>query len=190
MPKRSRPTGCPSAQVEPGDSAAERLLPIVYDELRRLAAHYLQSERADHTLQPTALVHEAYLRLAKEQQVEWKSTSHFFAIAARALRQILVNHAHAHLAAKRGGAARRVMLDERVTSTARGPGVDLLDLDAALHELADRSSRQSQVVELRFFGGLGVEEVAEVLGVSPRTVEGDWTVAKAWLRNRLHEGAG
>jgi RNA polymerase sigma factor (TIGR02999 family) len=173
-----------SGQSDGGRDPADQFVPQVYDELRALAARELRRERPGHTLQPTALVNEAYLRLAGEKQVDWKGRSHFLAIAARDIRQILINHAQARGAAKRGGGAARVslltagLIDDR-------PEVELLDLDAALRDLHDLDERQARVVELRFFGGLDVEEAAEVLGVSPRTVKSDWRFARAWLHARL-----
>ncbi len=166
-------------------SSAEKLLPLVYEELRGLAARYMRHERPDHTLQPTALVHEAYVRLVNDREVEWKGRTHFFAIAARSIRQILVNHALAHQAGKRGGKQRRVLLHEAQSPEKPGQGIDLLALHEALEELAELDERQCRVVELRFFGGLSVEETVEVLGVSPRTVKGAWRIARAWLKERL-----
>ena len=166
------------------EGPVDRLVPQLYDELRALAAREMRRERAGHTLQPTALVHEAYLRLARENQVDWKRRSQFLAIAARNIRQILINHANARGAAKRGGGAARVTLST-VAFLAGEPEVELLDLDAALRDLHDLDERQARVVELRFFGGLSVEEAAEVLGVSPRTVKSDWRFARAWLHTPL-----
>lgn len=179
-------------ELSAGDrAAADRLLPLVYEELRDLASKFMRAERRDHTLQPTALVHEAYLRLVNEKQVHWTGRSHFFAIAARCIRQILVNHANAHRAAKRGGGAKRLALvdaDAGTSDDAIGGGVDLLELEAALAELGAVDERRAQVVELRFFGGLNVEQTASVLGVSQRTVTGDWRFARAWLKTRLLAG--
>jgi RNA polymerase sigma factor (TIGR02999 family) len=162
----------------------EELMPLVYDELRRLAAHHLRRERPDHTLQPTALVHEAYLRLVDQTQVRWQSRAHFFGIAARLMRQILVNHALAHRAAKRGGTALRLTLEE-AAGLSKEPDVDLVALDEALTRLAALGPEQGRIVELRFFGGLSIEEAAEVLRVSPATVKRGWTLAKAWLHCEL-----
>jgi len=164
-------------------AAADKLLPVVYDELRNLAEAYLRHERAGHTLQPTALVHEVFLKLVDVENIEWQGKAQFLALAARQIRKILIDHARRHRAAKRGAGARRVELQPDVA--APEIDVDLLALDDALAALADRSPRQSQVVELRYFGGMSVEEVAEVLGVSPRTVKGDWRAARAWLRQRM-----
>lgn len=167
------------------DATPDRLLPLVYDELRALAQHQLQRERPGHTLQATALVHEAYLRLVDQTRIEFAGRSHFFAIAATMIRRILVDHARGKAAAKRGGQAGRLTLHEDAAAINDDRGVDLLDLDDALTTLAALSDRQARVVELRFFGGLTVEEAADVLDVSPRTVKDDWRIARAWLRQRL-----
>ncbi|MCB1033801.1 MAG: sigma-70 family RNA polymerase sigma factor [Acidobacteria bacterium] len=171
-----------------GDSQAlEQFLPKVYEELHRLARGYFQGESSGHTLQATALVHEAYLRLVDQQQVQWQNRAHFFGVAAQMMRRILVDHARRRKAEKRGGEVQRLSLDE-----ARDAGVstdlDLLDLDQALTELADFDPEQSRIVELRFFAGLKVPEVAEVLSISPATVKREWSTAKAWLFRRLHQG--
>ena len=167
-----------------GDQAArDELMPLVYEELRRLAHHYMARERPDHTLQTSALVHEAYVRLVGHE-THWQSRAHFFGIAARLMRQILVDYARKRRYAKRGGDARRVSLDEAmIVSDERA--ADVVALDDALKSLAEIDPRQSQIVELRFFGGLSIEETAEVLAVSPGTVMADWTLAKAWLRRAL-----
>jgi RNA polymerase sigma factor (TIGR02999 family) len=162
----------------------EELMPLVYDELRRLAAHYLRHERPDHTLQPTALVHEAYLRLVDQTQVRWQNRAHFFGIAANLMRQILVNHALSHRASKRGGTAIKLTLDE-AAGLSKQRDVDLVALDDALTRLAALDPQQGRTVELRFFGGLTIEETAEVLRVSPATVKREWTMAKAWLHCAL-----
>lgn len=162
----------------------EELMPLVYDELRRLAAHHLRRERPDHTLQPTALVHEAYLKLVDQTQVRCQSRAHFFGIAANLMRQILVNHALAHRATKRGGTAIKLTLEEAV-GVSKEEGVDLVALDQALSRLAALDPQQSQVVELRFFGGLSLEETAQVLGVSTKTVQRIWLAARAWLRKEI-----
>src|SRR5262249_11711373 len=146
------------------------LMPLVYDELRRLARHYLRQERKDHTLQSTALVHEAYLRLKGENVPEWQSRAHFFGIAARIMREILVEHARGRKAAKRGGDAPRLSLDGAV-AFAKQSDLDILELDIALTELAKLDEQQSRIVELRFFGGLTIEDTSEVLGISPATVK-------------------
>lgn len=166
--------------------AADRLLPMVYDEFRALARHYLAQERANHTLQPTALVHEAYMKLVDQTRVDWQGRSHFFAVAAQAMRRILVDHARSRQRDKRGGGRARVVLDEAVALSPQ-KDEDVLALDECLERLAALDARQAKVVELRFFGGLSVEEVAEALGVSKRTVEGDWTFARAWLSRELRK---
>ena len=166
--------------------AADRLLPLVYDELRLLADGFFQRERVGHTLQPTALVHEAYARLVKQTRVEWKGRAHFLAVAAQAMRRILINYAERRRAAKRGGAWHRITLNDSDTP-APVPDVDLLALDEALAGLEKLDERQCRVVELRFFGGLTVEETAEALGVSNRTVELDWRMARSWLYKTLKE---
>jgi RNA polymerase sigma-70 factor (ECF subfamily) len=168
-----------------GDQAAlEKLTPLVYQELHRLAKRYLARENAHHTLQPTALVNEAYLRLIEQKQVRWQNRAHFFGISAQLMRRILVDMARARRQTKRGGAARLVALDETlVISTA--PGEDLVALNDALQTLAAMDERKSRVVELRFFGGLSVKETAEVLQISPETVMRDWKFAKVWLHREL-----
>lgn len=165
--------------------ALETLIPIIYDELRARAAGYLRRERPGHTLQTTALVNEAYLRFADAQDVPWQNRTHFFAIAATLMRRILVEHARKKAASKRGGAGVRLTLDESLTVTDTAEGVDLLAVNEALDRLAAIDAQQARVVELRFFSGLSVEESAEALGVSPRTVKRDWSVAKAWLHREL-----
>lgn len=165
------------------DSSA-RLMPLVYDELRRLAQSYLRRERPDHTLQPTALVHEAYLRLVNQSRVEWQNRAHFYAVAAQMMRRILIDHARTHASEKRGGSGRRLSLDE-ASFMPQERAADLLALDDALKQLSITDERKSRVVELRFFGGLSVKEAAEVLGVHTATVERDWVVAKAWLYREI-----
>jgi len=167
--------------------ALTELTPLVYSELRRLANHYFRSERPDHTLQPTALVHEAYLRLVDQTSVRWENRAHFFGIAANLMRQILVNHALSHRAAKRGGTAVKLTLDDAV-GVSKGQELDLAALDEALSRLATFDSRQGRIVELRFFGGLSIEETAEILRISPATVKREWTMAKAWLHCTLTKG--
>jgi RNA polymerase sigma factor (TIGR02999 family) len=164
-------------------------MPQVYDELRRLAAGYLRRERPGQTLQATALVHEAFLRLSKEKAQPWKNRTHFLAIAALSMRQILVQRARARHADKRGGGAERITLDEsHLAGAATGaPGIDVLVLDAALERLAQLDPQQARIVELRYFGGLTVEEAAEALDISPATVKRHWTLARAWLRRELGE---
>jgi RNA polymerase sigma factor (TIGR02999 family) len=169
--------------------ALEKLIPIIYEELRARAAGYLRRERPGHTLQTTALVHEAYLRLADAQDLPWQNRTHFFAIAATVMRRILVEHARKKTASKRGGSGVRLTLDEGLAVTDRAD-VDVIAVDEALDRLAAVDAQQARVVELRFFSGLSVEETAEALGVSSRTVKRDWAVAKAWLHRELsREGA-
>jgi len=165
--------------------ALDRLIPIVYDELRRQAARYLRRERPEHTLQPAALIHEAYLRFMDLQNVDWQNRAHFYAIAARLMRQILIDHARRHWASKRGGGADVTVPLEAVAQPSRTRNVDLVALDQALKRLAAIDEQQGRIVELRYFGGLSVEETAEVLQVSSRTVKRDWNVAKAWLRQQI-----
>jgi RNA polymerase sigma factor (TIGR02999 family) len=168
-----------------GDAAAgERLIPLVYDELRRQAARYLRRERPGHTLRPTALVHEAYLRLA-EQREDWENRAHFFAVASTLMRRILVDHARRRRAAKRAGQACRVTLTEDV-AVEQPRDVDLLALEAALDELAAFDATKARLVELRFFGGLTIEETSSVLDLSVATLVREWRLAKAWLYRRLH----
>ncbi|MEP7336893.1 MAG: sigma-70 family RNA polymerase sigma factor [Acidobacteriota bacterium] len=165
-------------------TALEQLLPLVYGELRRLANGYMRGERIGHTLQTTALINEAYLRLVDWQNVEWKNRAHFLGIAAQMMRRVLVDFARARRYAKRGGDARQVSLGE-AEAMPIDRDAELVALDEALKSLAELSARQCQVVELRFFGGLSVEETAEVLNISPRTAMRDWDVARAWLYREL-----
>jgi RNA polymerase sigma factor (TIGR02999 family) len=168
-----------------GDAEArDRLLPLVYDDLRRRAAAALRREGRAHLLQPTALVHEAYLRLVDQRRTAWRNRAQFFGVAAGIMRRILVDHARARRAAKRSGRWSRIELDSSVAAT-RPIDVDLLDLDAALGRLAARDARKSRVAELRFFAGLSIDEIAHVLDVSPATVEREWVVARAWLFKAL-----
>jgi len=166
--------------------AETQLLPLVYEELRRVASHYLRGERQGHTMQTTDLVHEAYLKLAG-QQCPWENRAHFFGVAAQAMRHILVDHARARYAGKRGGGQARVPLDDALLVSG-APDSNLLELDEALTKLAQRDPRQARIVELRYFAGLSVEEVAEVLGCVSRTVNRDWRMAQAWLRRELESG--
>jgi RNA polymerase sigma factor (TIGR02999 family) len=161
-------------------SARDRMLPLIYDELRNLAAAYLRRERAGHTLQPTALVHEAYLRMIDQRQVDWSNRAQFIGLAAVMMRRILVNHARDRIAAKRGGSAERVPLTI-VIEQIGAPEIDMLGLHDALERLAAVDARKSQIVELKFFGGLTMDEIAHTVGVSRATVERDWTFARAWL---------
>lgn len=169
--------------------APARLMPLVYEELRRLARQYLQQERSGHTLQPTALVHEAYLRLVDQSRVQWRSRAQFFGVAAQLMRRILLDHARAHLAAKRGGQAEHISLDELEISP-QTRAADLLALDDALHALAAVDARKSRIVELRFFGGLSIDETAEAIGINSATVRRDWTFAKAWLHREIKNSTG
>jgi RNA polymerase sigma factor (TIGR02999 family) len=172
-------------QWSKGDSAAlDALVPLVYDELRRLAQLYLSREKPGHTLSSTALVHEAYLRLVKQKGVTWQNRAHFFAVAARMMRRILVDHARSHGYAKRGGGAMTLSLDESIAPAPQRE-MDLVALDDALDTLAKLDERQSRMVELRFFGGLSIEETSEVLGVSAPTVKREWASARAWLYREI-----
>ena len=171
-----------------GDQRAlDELMPLVYDELHRLAAHYLRGERRGHTLQTSALVNEAYLRLAGHEEIQWQNRAHFFAIAAQAMRRILVDHSRRRGNQKRGGDVPKVALDEALIVSA-DRAAEVVALDDALTRLAEIAPRKSQLVELRFFGGLSIEETAEVLKVSPGTVMRDWTFAKAWLLREITGG--
>ena len=172
-----------------GDTEAPaKLMPLVYDELRQLARQYLQRERPDHTLQATGLVHEAYLRLVDQSTASWENRAHFFGVAAQLMRRILVDYARSHRAEKRGGGWDKLAFDEAIAPSAER-SVDLVALDDALKDLLALDPRQSQIVELRFFGGLTNEEVGEVLDISPRTVKREWRMAKAWLRREIFGGA-
>jgi RNA polymerase sigma-70 factor (ECF subfamily) len=175
------------AAMRAGDSAArDALLPLLYADLRQQAMSYFRAQRGGHTLQPTALVHEAFIRIVGNSDIAWEGRSHFLAVAAKAMRNVLADHARRRRAEKRGGGW------ERVTLTGLGSDggerrIDALDLDEALEALAKVSARQARIVELRFYGGMSVEQVAHVLEVSPRTVELDWRMSRAWLRDRLDE---
>lgn len=164
--------------------ALDALIPIVYSELRRLAHYYLERERSDHTLQSTALVHEVYVRLIGQNLPEWQSRAHFFGVAARLMRQILVEYARGHQAAKRGGGACKVTLESGAL-VAQKSDVDVIRLDDALFELAKLDAQQSRIVELRFFGGLSIDDTSEVLGISPATVVREWTTARIWLHREI-----
>ena len=171
-------------------SAADQLLPLIYDELRGIAEQMFRQERASHTLQPTALVHEAYLRLVNQPTISWQGRAHFYAVAAQAMRRILINHAEKHASMKRGGDRKRLTLcadtpEIGVLKTDRE--VDLLALNDALTRLEAMDERQCRVVEMRYFGGLTVDETAEALGIAPRTVKLDWKMARAWLYVQLNE---
>jgi RNA polymerase sigma factor (TIGR02999 family) len=173
-----------------GDKQAlDALLPLVYEELRRQASRYLRRERVGHTLQTTALIHEAYLKLVDQKNVQWQNRAHFFGIAAQLMRRILVDHARTRKRAKRGGSDIRVSFNE-AEAMAAGKDLDIVALDEALHRLAEIDEQQSKIVELKFFSGLTVEETAEVLAISPATVKRDWSMAKAWLHRELSGEVG
>jgi RNA polymerase sigma factor (TIGR02999 family) len=175
------------AAVRDGDqSQIAQLVDLVYDDLRRLAQHYLSRESPGHTLQPTALVHEAFLKLIDQTRVDWRDRSHFFAVGAQAMRRILVNHAKARGRVKRGGGKQKLSLDDTLT-VSTNDDEEILALDEALTKLAAIDERRAKVIELRFFGGLNVEETAAVLGVSKRTIEREWTACRAWLRRELSD---
>ena len=164
-------------------SAGDALMDAVYGELRRMARSHLRRERSDHSLPPTALVHEAYVKLVDQRRVRWQNRAHFFSIAARVMRRILIDHARRHASTKRGGDATFTLVD--ADATLDPPGMDVLALDVALEKLATIDPRQSQLVELRFFGGLTVEETASVLKVAPITVKRDWALARTWLYREM-----
>lgn len=173
-----------------GDQTAlERLLPLVYEELHRIAARYMRGERREHSLQTTALVNEAYMRLADYKRMQWQDRAHFFAVAAQAMRRILIDFARARRNRKRGGDAERVSLEEDI-APALDNRTDLLALNEALEQLEKMNARQARVVELRYFGGLDEKEVGHVLGIAPRTVRADWQLARAWLYKTLASGNG
>jgi RNA polymerase sigma factor (TIGR02999 family) len=170
-----------------GDKTAlDKLMPLIHEELRRLAHHYMSRERSGHTLQTTALVNEAYLRLINRKGVHWQNRAHFFAIAAQSMRSILVDHARGLAYAKRGGGAQKIELDEGM-SVSKERAAEVVALDEALALLAEIDPQQSRIVELRFFGGLTIEETAEVLDLSPATIKREWTTAKAWLYHQLNK---
>jgi RNA polymerase sigma-70 factor, ECF subfamily len=171
------------------DAAASKLMPLVYNELRQLASRYMRRERTDHTLQATALVHEAYLKLVEQRLVDWQGRAHFLGVAAQMMRRILIDHARSHLRDKRGGGAVVVPLDEAIVF-APEQASELIRLDQSLERLAKLDPRQSRIVELRFFGGLTVEETAQVVGISPKTVKREWAMAKAWLHGDLKASHG
>lgn len=173
-----------------GDKAAlDKLVPVVYQELRRLAAYYMRRERPGHTLQTSALVNEAYMRLVDYSQMRWQSRAHFFAVAAQAMRRILVEHARKRHFAKRGGGAVKVSFDEAAI-VSQEQAADLVALDDALTSLEAMDERKARIVELRYIGGLNIEETAEVLAISPATVQREWRAAKAWLYREIQKGAG
>ena len=172
-----------------GDAAArDALVPMVYDELRRIARRCLGGQRSGHTLQPTALVHEAYLRLVNRNAATWQNRTHFFAVAAQMMRQILVDHARMRAAAKRGGGAITLVLDESMALPKKAT-LDLIALDDAMKRLALLDARQCQIVELRFFGGLSIDETAEVIDISPATTKREWATARIWLYRAMSNGA-
>ncbi len=173
-------------QWSDGDAEVlDDLMPLVYVELRRQASGYLRRERSNHTLQPTALINEVYLKLIDQRDVKWQNRAHFFAIAAQAMRRILVDYARERKREKRGGAAENLPLDEALTIVSQEKSVDLVALDEALDKLAQFDERQAKVVELRYFSGLSIDETAEVLGVSNVTIRRDWNMAKAWLLQEI-----
>ncbi|HLK66812.1 MAG TPA: sigma-70 family RNA polymerase sigma factor [Bryobacteraceae bacterium] len=170
-------------------AAMEELMPLVFDELHRVARHYMSGERPEHTLQTTALVNETYLRLVSSEGANWEGRTHFFGVCAQMMRRILVDWTRSRQALKRGGAARALDLDDEALAVAAHPGTDLVALDDALNALSAIDPRKGRVVELRFFGGLSVKEAAEILGISPETVQRDWKMAKSWLRRELNGGS-
>lgn len=175
------------AQWRNGDATAlDKLIPLIHDELRRLAHNFLKRERVDHTLQTTALINEAYIRLSSQNRVDWQSRAHFFAVSSQLMRRILVDYARSRNYVKRGGGSKHVSLDE-VTIATEERGIDLLALDEALSRLAQVDTRKVQIVELRYFGGLDHDEVAEVIGVSAITVKREWARARAWLYRELSQ---
>ena len=167
-------------------TVANKLLPMVYDDLHALAEKYLRAEPANHTLQPTALVHEAYMKLVDQTRVDWQGRTHFFAVGAQAMRRILVDHARRRRAAKRGGDRQRITVDEQLLAAGRRDE-DVLALEEALEKLSDLDPQQARMVELRFFGGLNVAETATALGLSKRTAEREWNMVRSWLRRELTE---
>jgi len=192
MSKQTTPADVTGLLAEWGrgnPDALHRLVPLVYQELRVMAARQLRGERGDHTLQPTALVHEAYLKLVDQRHAAWKNRGQFFAVAAQAMRRILVDHARAHRAAKRGRDAEKVPIDS-ADAVAAAPAADVLALDEALSRLSVIDPRQGQVVELRCFGGLTIEETADAIALSPTTVKEEWRLAKAWLHRELQRDVG
>jgi RNA polymerase sigma-70 factor (ECF subfamily) len=184
QPSEADVTALLSEMADGNDAAAEKLFSIVYEELKRLARNYMRRERSGHTLQTTALVHEAYLRLVEQESVQWQGKSHFFGIAAQMMRRILTDHARRNLRLKRGGVKETLLLDEALAFSPEH-SEELLNLDQALDRLEQLDARQSKIVELRFFAGLTVEEAADFLRISPKTVKRDWAVARAWLHAEL-----
>jgi RNA polymerase sigma factor (TIGR02999 family) len=186
QPSTQEITGLLLAWGQGDQSALERLMPLVYEELRRLARRHMNRQRAGHTLQTTALVNEAYLRLIDSSQVQWQNRAHFFAVSAHLMRRILIDFARSRMSLKRGAEARQITLDDSLEVSSER-GADLIALDDALNTLAGMNPRQSQIVELRYFGGLSEEEIAEALKISPRTVRRDWSLARAWLYRELSQ---
>jgi RNA polymerase sigma factor (TIGR02999 family) len=166
--------------------AVDALMPLIYDELRRLASNYLRRERPDHTLQPTALVNEAYLRMVDQTRANWQNRAHFFGVAAQMMRRILVDHARAHAAEKRGHDFQKLSLDENIDKAVER-SEELVALDDALNNLVKLDEQKARIVELRYFGGLSVEETAEILGVTPITIKRHWRMTKAWLFGQMHK---
>jgi RNA polymerase sigma factor (TIGR02999 family) len=187
-PSRGEVTGLLMAWNEGDPRAVGRLMPLVYAELREIAGRQFRRERAGHTLQPTAVVHEAYFRLVDQTRVTWKNRGHFFAIAAQAMRRILIDHARAREAEKRGGGETRVTLDVGIASSEPADDIDLLALDEALVRLKDLDEPQARIVELRFFGGLSIQETAEAMETSPSSVKREFRSARAWLFRELGRG--
>ncbi len=179
-------THCLQALSQGDDSAAAQLMPLVYNELRQIAEQHLRHERPNHTLQPTALVHEAFLKLVDQTQVKWQGRAHFLAVCAQAMRRILVDHARGKAREKRSGGRQRIELNEELMISSER-SEDLLALDAALDKLAEMDTRHAAIVEMRFFGGMTEEEIAERLQISDRTVRREWTMVRAWLRRELSE---
>lgn len=167
------------------EEVVNQILPHIYDELRRLASSYLRRERSNHTLQPTALVHEAYMKLIDQSRVKWQNRAHFFGIAAQVMRRILMDHARKHTAEKRGGDAELLPIEEEILIVSHDKSAELIALDDALQQLAEMDERKARIVELRYFGGLSIEETAEVLRVSVPTVNREWRMAKAWLYSEI-----
>jgi RNA polymerase sigma-70 factor, ECF subfamily len=184
--RRGEVTGLLLEYAQGSQEAADKLIPVVYQELKRLARDYMRRENPSHTLQTTALVHEAYLKLVRQKDVNWQGRAHFIGVAAQLMRRILIDHAKGRLRGKRGGERVVVPLNEALTFSPERSH-ELLKLDEALERLSKLDARQSRIVELRFFGGLSIEETAEFLGISQKTVKRDWSVAKAWLRCELKE---
>lgn len=184
MPDSPETTILLQETADGSDAARVKLTAHLYEQLHTLAARHMQNERADHTLQPTALAHEAYMRLIDDARIDWQGKAHFLAVASNVIRRILIDHARTRRTLKRGGGAQRVPLSPELSQIG-DLNVDLLDLDAALDELNHLKERHHRVVELRFFGGLTTEQIAHVLEISPDTVKTDWAAARAWLKNRL-----